>query len=167
MSSIAQAQPPKLWKYLLAALTALILLIPAWTLFVMLVIQPSTLMQEQTLGKQLLWWVAGPVIVVACLAGWRWQVASSQVQPARVAQQIPTAQAQAAAEQARREYVLEVISLGVTLDKYRQGKLWEALSKGHAFASIREQDPMKYPWSAGDKEAQEGSRSGDALENGA
>ncbi|WP_157266001.1 type VI lipase adapter Tla3 domain-containing protein [Azohydromonas aeria] len=69
--------------------------------------------------------------------------------------------------QAQREYVLEVISLGVTLDKYRQGKLWDALSRGSAYATIREQDPKKYPWGAREKGEQEGKRSDDALENGA
>ncbi|WP_157272113.1 hypothetical protein [Azohydromonas aeria] len=44
-------------------------------------------------------------------------------------------------DQARREYVLEIIGLGVTLDKYRQGKLWEALRQGSPCASISEQDP--------------------------
>ena len=44
-------------------------------------------------------------------------------------------------EQERREYVLEVIGLGVTLDKYRQGKLWDALQQGNPFTSVREQDP--------------------------
>jgi hypothetical protein len=44
-----------------------------------------------------------------------------------------------------REYVLEVIGLGVSLDKHRQGKLWDALQKGHPFGTIREQDPEKYP----------------------
>jgi len=66
-----------------------------------------------------------------------------------------------------REYVLEIIGLGVTLDKYRQGKLWEALQHGNPNASIREQDPKKYPWAAQDKKGIGGGRGGDALENGA
>lgn len=70
-------------------------------------------------------------------------------------------------QQNRREYVLEVINLGVTLDKYRQGKLWEALQSGNPYASLREQDPKKYPWTNNDKLGTSGSRSGDTLENGA
>jgi hypothetical protein len=69
--------------------------------------------------------------------------------------------------QARRDYVLEIIGLGVTLDKYRQGKLWEALQQGSPYASIREQDKEKYPWSAQDKSGISGGRGGDSLENGA
>lgn len=63
-------------------------------------------------------------------------------------------------------YVLEVISLGVTYEKYRQGKLWEALEKGSAQTSIREPDPMKYPWSDDAKDGMEGGRANDAMENG-
>ena len=69
--------------------------------------------------------------------------------------------------QEKREYVLEVIGLGVTLDKYRQGKRWEALQNGNAYASIREQDKKKYPWSSLDKAGTSGGRAGDSLENGA
>lgn len=69
-------------------------------------------------------------------------------------------------EQARREYVLEVIGLGVTLDKYRQGKLWDVLQQGNPFTTIREQDPKKYPWTGMDKNGQSGGRACDALENG-
>ena len=68
---------------------------------------------------------------------------------------------------ASREYVLEVIGLGVTLDKFRQGKLWDALQKNSAHVSIREQDPKKYPWSGSDKDGIGGGRACDALENGA
>lgn len=47
------------------------------------------------------------------------------------------------AGQSPREYVLEVIGLGVSLDKYRQGRLWDTLQKGNPFTTIREMDPQK------------------------
>lgn len=52
---------------------------------------------------------------------------------------------------ASKEYVLEVIGMGVTLDKYRQGALWEALSKGTAYAPIRDMDPKHHPWQGREK----------------
>lgn len=64
-----------------------------------------------------------------------------------------------------KEYVLEVIGLGVTLDKYRQDKLWEAIAKGAPYSSIRDMDPKSYPWTAGDKMNLSGSREGASLEN--
>ncbi|NYE64069.1 hypothetical protein FHW58_005304 [Duganella sp. 1224] len=64
-----------------------------------------------------------------------------------------------------KEYVLEVIGLGVTLDKYRQGALWEALAHGKPYLSIRDPNPKHYPWTADDKMGQSDGREGDSLEN--
>jgi hypothetical protein len=61
---------------------------------------------------------------------------------------------------------LELISLGVTYEKFRQIHLLAALEKGTAYTSIRETDPTKYPWSEDDKGSQSGGRGLDALENG-
>jgi len=169
MSSVATTSPPKLWKYLLGALTALLFLIPLWTLFVARVIQPESFIfnQEQSMNNTWMWpvvkWgVLLPTAVVGLLFGARWSMASKNVQT-----KPPQAQQIAVSEQAKREYVLEVIGLGVTLDKYRQGKLWEALQAGSPQATIREQDKQKYEWSADDKRGLGGGRGGDSLENGA
>lgn len=70
-------------------------------------------------------------------------------------------------EQMQREYMLEVISLGVTVEKYRQGKLWDVLQTGTPFSSIREKDAKKYEWRDVDKLGVSGGRACDALENGA
>ncbi|MCG2586843.1 DUF2875 family protein [Massilia sp. TS11] len=67
--------------------------------------------------------------------------------------------------ESQREYVLEVISLGVTIEKYRQDKVWDALTRGSAHTSIREQDPQKYPWTRMDKLGLSGGRISDAIEN--
>jgi hypothetical protein len=69
-------------------------------------------------------------------------------------------------EAVRREYALEVLGLGVTYEKYRQGKLWNALHQGGSGRSIREHDPKKYEWDKYDKIGDSGSRALDALENG-
>lgn len=153
--------------HVIGAVLALVLLIPLWMVFVMTVIEPASLtMGEQTMGNRFMWWVLGPAVLVATLFGTHW------VKAARSEKQVKQSDAQQTQtailnEQQRREYVLEVIGLGVTLDKYRQGKLWEALQAGSAHATIREQDPKKYPWSASDKAGISGERGGDALENGA
>ena len=154
------APPPRLWKYLLWSLIAIAVLVPLCALvsgYVLAASRPELVENDDVIRKLLTWSVAVPVIAVGLFGGWRWHMASNQAQAAQVpVQQAAAAAAQAAAgEQARREYVLEVIGLGVTLDKYRQGKLWDALSKGHSKASIREQDPKKYPWAANDKDGQE------------
>jgi hypothetical protein len=60
-------------------------------------------------------------------------------------QQLKEQEAAAHTEKARREYVLEVLGLGVTYENYWQGKLWDALQQGNPHTSIRERDPKKYP----------------------
>ena len=112
--------------------------------------------------KHLQWLLLIPPIVAAALLGARWL---HSCKPLAVAQ--PQVQQAAPSEQDKREYVLEVIGLGVTLDKYRQGKLWEALQQRNAYASIREQDKEKYTWDAMQRAGIAGGRGGDTLENGA
>ncbi|GJI92306.1 type VI lipase adapter Tla3 domain-containing protein [Duganella hordei] len=167
MKDAATMQPPKLWKYMLGTITAILILIPLWAIFVMVVVQPESLMtKEHTMGSRILWWVAGPVVAVGLLAGSRWMMASRTAHAEQQHVQVQTKQV-VATDQSRREYVLEVIGLGATLDKYRQGALWDALQKGNPYVSIREQDIKKYPWSDTDKAGISGSRGGDSLENGA
>lgn len=168
MTDNAAAASPKPWKYALGAVIALIILIPLWAIFVMVVIQPqSLLMQEQTMSNRVLWWVAGPVTVVALFFGARWMAASNKAQATGVPAHAAQTQQAVVTDQSKREYVLEVIGLGVTLDKYRQGKLWEALQGGGPFLTIREQDKEKYPWSELERSGITGGRGGDTLENGA
>ena len=108
------------------------------------------------------WLLLIPPIVAATLLGSRWLHSSK---PEAVVK--PQVQLAAPTEQEKREYVLEVIGLDITVDKYRQGKLWEALQTGNAYTCIREQDKNKYPWSSLDKAGTSGGRAGDSLENGA
>jgi len=154
-------------KYVIGVFLVLVILIPVWAAFVMIVIEPESLtIQEQTMGNRMLWWVIGPTVLVAALFGTHWVKASknnADKQQNSVSHQMQVAQT----EQQKREYVLEVIGLGVTLDKYRQGKLWAALQTGNHAATIREQDPKKYDWTARDKNGTGGGRGGDSLENGA
>ena len=110
-------------------------------------------------------WLGISIVVVILFFGLLWLSALSKSQAREIASQLQAQQPKTPMEP-EQEYVLEVIGLGVTLDKYRQGKLWEALQKGSAYTSIREQDPEKYPWTGDDKNGNGGSRAYDALENG-
>ena len=100
----------------------------------------------------------GRTVLTIMLA--HWSLSASAAAPAERPQAPP------AAAPAAQTYVLEVIGLGVSLDKHRQGKLWDALQKGHPFATIREMDPNKYPYSSSDKLGYEGAADASALENG-
>ncbi len=116
------------------------------------------------MGLRLWWWVAGPVTAIALFAGARWVKATKNAQPAA---QVQAQQPAVLTDQVKREYVLEVIGLGVTFDKYRQGALWDELQKGTPHTTIREQDKNKYPWSVDQRDGQTGNRYGNTLENGA
>lgn len=165
MSAGQVPEPPKFGRYFLGCAIAMIILIPLWTVFVMSVVQPVSLMsQEQTMGLRLWWWVAGPVTAIALFAGARWVKATKNAQPAA---QVQAQQPAVLTDQVKREYVLEVIGLGVTFDKYRQGALWDELQKGTPHTTIREQDKNKYPWSVDQRDGQTGNRYGNTLENGA
>jgi hypothetical protein len=116
-------------------------------------------------------WIWMTLLSVIALVGGRWlfgeHAASGRERDwQRKTQQLKLLEA-GTSEQSRREYVLEVLGLGITVEKYRQGKLWHALQQGGPYTSIREPDPKKYPWTGFDKMGQTGSRACDALENGA
>lgn len=118
------------------------------------------------------WWLLAVVLGVGLVLGGRWVLAAReagarQAQAGAAASKAREQLAAAHTEKGRREYVLEVINLGVTLDKYRQGKLWDALQSGNPYTTLREQDPKKYPWADIDKLGMSGGRVLDALLNGA
>ena len=115
-------------------------------------------------------WLGLPLLLtgLVLLAQWGWSTVSDARAEARARQQneVREANAEALAVAPDREYVLEIIGLGVSLDKHRQGKLWDALQQGHPFGTIREQDPEKYPWTEEDKDGAEGNAIASTLRNG-
>lgn len=158
-------------KYLGLGMVLLLVLIPLWAYAVYELLGPFPHDLSETAVNRLIALMVGvPIILVTSVLAWRWQAGAAKPmlsQATEVASQSSVTVDPALEAQARREYVLEVVSLGITLDKYRQGTLWDQLKRGHPYASIREQDPKKYPWSATEKEWLEGGRTGDTLENGA
>ncbi|HBP5743977.1 TPA: DUF2875 family protein, partial [Pseudomonas aeruginosa] len=68
---------------------------------------------------------------------------------------------------------LDVLSVGMSLDVFRQGQVWKALQEQNAMqaealhvGSILPMDPKKYPTSADDKDMAYEKRQADALELG-
>ncbi|MBB4866992.1 hypothetical protein HNP46_005900 [Pseudomonas nitritireducens] len=68
---------------------------------------------------------------------------------------------------------LDVLSIGVSLDVFRQGQVWQALQQQNAaqteslhIGSILPMDPKKYPVAADDKDVAYDKRKADALELG-
>lgn len=142
---------------------ALLILVPTWTWFVTRVIQPDSLIHsELSVSKIVLWLVATPIALVGAVIAWRQLSAGG----GSTVTQAHASEAAVVATVDKRDYTLEVIGLGVTLDEFRQGALWEALSKkGNAWATIRSQDPSKVDWAENDKAGTSGGRTGHTNEN--
>ncbi|MGK5067401.1 type VI lipase adapter Tla3 domain-containing protein [Janthinobacterium sp. RT4P48] len=114
-------------------------------------------------------WIAIPLLVLFLVLFVRWlsvSVQANEREPALKEKVLQPQKVSMDSSASRNEYVLEVIGFGVTFDKYRQAKLWNALQKGSAFTSIREPDKRKYAWSALDKNGVSGGRAYDSMENG-
>lgn len=162
---------PRAWRYATGAALTLPLLFVLWLVFDFRVLHPELANgMETTMDK--VRWVMIPLLATAFLFGGAYirqaHRADAHEQGKLAAQRaLDSADAAKKAEVARREYVLEVIGLGITVEKYRQGKLWQALQSGGADSSIRETDPKKIPWAITDKWGMTGGRAYDALENGA
>lgn len=163
---------PEAWKYVLGAAITFPCLFLLWLVFDLRVWHPELADVDLETPMDKMRWFVVPLLVVVVIFGTKWTAdsfaaARREREWLQTVQQLKSQEAAAGTEKARREYVLEVLGLGVTYEKYRQGKLWTALQQGNPHASIREPDPKKYSWSGTDKEGDVGSRSCDALENGA
>ena len=164
--------PPKAWKYIAGAVTAFPVFFLLWVVFDLRVLRPelANLDMETTMEK--LRWFGIPLLVIIVLFGGKWLFDVSAAQGSeriwqKKIQQLKQEEIiKKESEQSRREYVLEVLGLGITVEQYRQGKLWDILQKGDSHTSIREPDPSKYPWTGIDKMGQTGGRACEALENG-
>lgn len=163
---------PASWRYLAGAVAAYPIVLVLWLIFDFRFMNPDLAGVDMETVMDKIRWFGVPLATVTLLFGTGWMFASFKAD-AREREwngrilHLKEQEAAASTEQARREYVLEVIGLGATVEKYRQGKLWEALQKGAPFTSIRELDPKKYEWSKDDKLGVSGARACDALENGA
>lgn len=163
---------PRMWKYILGAVLAFPVSLLLWLWFDLQVWHPEALYVDRETTMDKVRWFGVPLLVIAVLFGGKWlkDAAAASVREhawQQKVQQLREQEEAARSEQARREYVLEVLGLGVTFEKYRQGKFLEALQQGHPFTTIRETDPKKYPWSRSAKNGNTGNRACDALENGA
>lgn len=163
---------PKTWKHVAGAVIAFPVLFLLWLIFDFRVLHPELahINVETTMDR--LRWFGVPLVAVTLLFGGKWLYSSFAANAREREWQdkslpLKKQEAEAHTGKVNHEYMLEVIGLGVTYEKYRQGKLWDVLQGGTPFTSIREQDPNKYEWARFDKKGVSGSRACDALENGA
>ncbi|MBL8435383.1 MAG: DUF2875 family protein [Zoogloea sp.] len=148
----------------------MLIAISAWTLYLIQMDADIFNDPEGSAMQKWMTWLGIPIVgVVVILVAQSGLTALAEARGASRAADRQRAQQASAAISAQadpRHYVLEVIGLGVSLDKHRQGKLWDALQKGSPFSTIREMDPEKYPYSSTDKLGTEGGGAASTLENG-
>ena len=171
VAATADIKRPKAWKYVLGAVLLFPLIFLLWLIFDFWVLHPELANVDVETTMDRVRWFGVPLLAVAVLFGGKWTkdsfAANAREQEwQQKTQQLKEQEAAARTEKARREYMLEVLGLGVTYEKYRQGKLWDALQQGNAHTNIRERDPKKYEWADTDKIGVSGGRALDALENG-
>jgi len=166
-------RPPRVWKYVLGALITFPILFFLWVVLDFRVLRPELANIDVGTTMDKIRWFGTPLLLVTVLFGGKWLIDTydaygrNREWQERVLQLKERDASEKISEQSRREYVLEVLSLGITVEKYRQGRLWQVLQEGGPYSSVREPDPKKYPWTNFDKMGQTGGRSCDALENGA
>ena len=163
---------PRLWPYLVALLPLIALWVVSlegWNLT-----HPSEmLMAFAQPNRRLLVWLLPPLLLVAAIFGGRWFYMSSQAK-AETARQanVQTEQtkqqqdgsAKAAAVLAHKRETLEVLGLGLVVEKFRNAAVWEAIKgvENDAHATILPKEPEVIKDLM--REQRGGKRSGDAAE---
>ena len=124
--------------------------------------------------RRLLWWLLPPILVLVAVFGGRWLYLSAQnkaegqrhAAEQAVAAKIETDEsAKAAAVLARQRETLEVLGLGLVVEKYRNAQVWEAIGqvKNEYYASIlpKEAEVVSGPLVRGQRT---GKRASDTIE---
>jgi hypothetical protein len=112
------------WKYVLGALIAYPVLSLLWMLFDIWVLRPDLLNIDMGTTMNKVRWLGIPLLLVTTLFGGKWLVdahaADSRAREWQLkTQQLEKLNSAATSEQVRREYVLEVLGLGITVEQYR------------------------------------------------
>lgn len=165
--------PPAVWKYILGAVVAFPFIFLLWVITDLWALRPELADIDVGTTMDRVRWFGVPLLVVLVLFGGNWALDRYAAHERERTWHQKTQQLKdqesldKRSQQSARGYTLEVLGLGITVEQYRQGKLWQILQHGGPHTSIREPDPEKYPWTDFDKMGQTGSRACDALENGA
>ncbi|MBA4709090.1 type VI lipase adapter Tla3 domain-containing protein [Aquitalea aquatica] len=139
-------------------------------------IRPSSLIMESTpMLQRLAWWLLPPLLFIATLFTSQWALASSRLNAAEAQQQQQAEEeeaqkaqaAQAVADaKAQQQFALEIRSIGVTVDRFRQMKLWQRIDEvNNPWQNVLVQDPQAYPWDDHERDLINTQRANKTLEN--
>lgn len=170
--SLRLSARPRLWPWLLPLLAATAI----WMVVAETAIRPTSLILESTpMLHRLAWWLLPPLLFVATLFTCQWAVASTKLNAAEAQQR-----QQAAAEEAQRahaakaaadtkaqqQFALEIRSVAVTVDRFRQMALWQRIDEvNNPWQNVLVQDPEAYPWDSHERNLVNTQRANKTLEN--
>lgn len=158
------------WLLLLLAGTA-VWLMATETVF------PFLLSTEEPIpvSHRLSWWLLPPLVAVLTLFAGQWALASSRVNAAdaeqrRQADADHAAQAEEAQAtldaRARQQFSLEIRSVGLTVERFRQMAVWQRLDEvNDPYRSILSQNPNDYEWAAQTRRLIHSQRGNNTWEN--
>jgi hypothetical protein len=163
---------PRIWPFMLG----LLILIPLWMVALNLWIKPAFLqLGRAEMGRTLALYLIPPILSMgAMLVGWFGLVSHRRTQAQQnydlsvleVERQKTEEAARAAKEREDHRFTLEVLGLGLSVEKFRQQGVWQAIeNSGGAF--ILSADPKTYAWSRTEKIDQSDKRQSDAFEHAA
>ena len=162
---------PKLWRYLVAFL----LLTPLWVVILELFIQPQALSPERvTMATRLSHYFVPPALALFGLFALSGTVALARqhsfdaTEAAKTRAQEEQARAAAAQAKAEREhqaFTLEVLGLGLSVEHFRQTRIWQEMTSKPKDSYIFPTDPKRSSPAATGKMNVYIKREADALEH--
>jgi protein-tyrosine-phosphatase len=169
-ASESTLQQPRVWRYLLAFL----ILTPIWIVALELWIKPKALEGPRPILPRLGYYLLPTSTLLLGIFAISASVANAQeakTQAQQKAQQVEAerqkkeTEAQAKSVQERKQFTLEVLGLGLAVDKFRQTWVLEGVEKLPPEKTILPEDPKAYPWSSSEKDLLTDQRSGNSLEH--
>ena len=163
---------PRIWPFVMG----LLVLIPLWVVALNLWSKPALLQPGRAeMGRTLALYLIPPVLTTGALLGvWFGLVSHRRTLAQRnynlsiqeVERQKKDEATRAAKERDDCQFTLEVLGLGLSVEKFRQQGVWQAIEQsGGAF--ILPTDPKSYAWSEIEKGDQSSKRGDDAFEHAA
>ncbi len=163
---------PRLWPWLLPLLTSTAI----WMVVAETLIRPESLILESTpMLQRSAWWILPPLLVISLLFGGVWafkthqrNVADEQDRQQAAAQKFEQEQAEQAAAntKAHQQFTLEIRGVGITVDRFRQMKIWQRLDEvNNPWQNILSQDAESYAWSDGERDLINGQRANKTFSN--
>uniref|UniRef100_UPI0025F59F39 type VI lipase adapter Tla3 domain-containing protein n=1 Tax=Iodobacter sp. TaxID=1915058 RepID=UPI0025F59F39 len=170
--SLRRIALPRLWPWLLLLLASLTI----WIVVLETIIRPSAISLESTpMLLRLSWWFLPPLIFIFSLFTGQWALGSAKAEAAELKQQqeselLQRATAAKASEAAKaksqQQFSLEIRSVGITVERFRQMAIWKQLDKtNHPLKSMLSQNPDDYEWAGETRDLQTDKRANNAFEN--